>query len=112
MLLCDLANVLQTTVLSGQERLHTEVNGVLVSDILSDVMAKAGSGWLWITNQTTVNVVAIAFFKGLAGIVLPDRLQLNRDALAKAVEKQIPVLSSALPAFNVAGELYKLGLKG
>jgi len=112
MMIRDLEELLQIQVLSGQDRLQTPVQGVLVSDILSDVMAKAGQGWLWVTHQTTVNVIAIAFFKGLAGVILPDRLQLRDDALAKAVEKEIPVLSSDLSAYQVIGVLYQMGLKG
>ncbi len=33
-------------------------------------------------------------------------------SLAKAVEKEIPVLSSALSAYQVIGKLYKMGLQG
>jgi predicted transcriptional regulator len=112
MLLCELERMLELTVLSGHNRLNTVVDGVFVSDILSDVMAKAAKGALWVTNQTNINVVAITFFKGLAGVILPNQLQLDRDALVKAKEKEIPVFSSALSAFSVAGELYKMGLKG
>ena len=50
-----------------------EVNGFIVSDILSDVMAKSQKGDLWITNHTHVNVIAIIFFKGLC---VPNRFAL------------------------------------
>jgi predicted transcriptional regulator len=112
MLLSDIQQALEATVLSGHSRLNISPDQVIISDILSDVMTKAGKGSLWVTNQTNINVVAISFFKGLAGVVLPDHLQLDRDALARAMEKEIPVLSSALTTFNVAGVLHRLGLKG
>ena len=112
MQISELQVILQATVLSGALKMDTAIERVVVSDILSDVMAKAGQGCLWVTGQTNVNVVAIAFFKGLAGVVLADRLQLNGEALAKAKEKEIPVLSSEWTAFQIAGELYKFGLRG
>ncbi len=112
MQLQDLQSCLGVTLLSGDNRLETAVERVVVSDVLSDVMAKAGKNYLWITHQTNVNVIAIAYFKGLAGIILPDRLQLDKDALNKAKEKEIPVFSAEQSAFNVAGELYRLGLHG
>jgi len=112
MLMRELQATLQGTVLSGQQRLDTAVHQVVVSDILSDVMAHAGKGCLWVTSQTSVNVIAIAFFKELAGVVLPDGRRLNKDALAKAAEKEIPVLSSALSVYQVVGVLYRLGLQG
>lgn len=112
MQLQDLQSRLAAAILSGHNHLESPVERIMVSDILSDVMAKASKNCLWITHQTNVNVIAIAYFKGLAGIILPDHLQLDRDALAKAIEKDIPVFSTESSAFNVAGELYKMGLQG
>ncbi len=82
------------------------------SDVLSDVMARAEKGSLWITHQTNENVLAIAFFKELAGVVFPDRLQPTPDIIAKANEKKIVLLSSTEPAFQIAGLLYAQGLRG
>ena len=88
-----------------------EVNHVIVSDILSDVMAKSQKGDLWITNQTHVNVIAIIYFKGLSGVILPGGRQLEDEAFEKAIEKKIPVFVSTETAFDLAGRLYALGLK-
>ena len=112
MQLQEIVEKLQLTVASGEEKLDLDVTCGYISDILSDVMAKASKGAVWITTQTHENVVAILFFKGLSAVILPDGLQPDKVALEKAIEKQLPILLTDLSAFEVAGRLYELGLRG
>jgi hypothetical protein len=112
MQLCQIVQELEFKILSGDESQQLDVTCAYISDILSDVMAKAAKGSLWITNQTHMNVIAICFFKTLAGVILPDGLQPDEAVMAKALEKNIVVISTPLSAFDVAGKLYALGLRG
>jgi hypothetical protein len=48
----------------------------------------------------------------LAGIILVSNRQPDEDAVAKAEEEGITVMVSELPAFEVAGRLYGLGVRG
>ena len=108
----DIIKTLDLKVLSGEQNLNKNVEYGYLSDILSDAMAKAIKGSLWITNQTHENVIAIVFFKSLAGVILPDNLAPDELALVKAREKNIPILSTSMSAFDLAGKLYDLGLRG
>lgn len=110
MLMKDIIAALGLTVFSGQEHLDKEITGGFISDMLSDVMAQAPKGSIWITNQTHENVLAIVFFKSLAGVILPGGLQLDQAAAAKALEKKLPVLQTNLTAFEVVGRLYEMGI--
>ena len=92
-------------------KIDIEINGVIVSDILSDVMANSKKGDLWITSHTHVNVIAIIFFKGLSGAILPGGRQLDNEAFGKAKEKKIPVFMSNENAFDLAGKLYGLDFR-
>ncbi len=112
MVLNEILDALKLQALSGEGNLSQQVTSAYISDILSDVMAKARKGCLWITNQTHENVLAIVFFKGLAGVIFPDGLKPDEKVLAKAQEKKIPVLVTDLSAFDVAGQLYALGIRG
>jgi predicted transcriptional regulator len=112
MLLRQIVQELDFQVLSGQPDQQLEVRSAYISDILSDVMAKATKGSLWITNQTHMNVIAICFFKTLAAVILPDNLKPDESVLAKAREKEILVLSTPSSAFDIAGKLYALGVRG
>jgi len=98
--------------LSALSRLSVEVTGGYVSDLLSDVMANAKAGDLWVTLQTHQNIVAVASLKEIAGIVIIGGREPERQTLAKAEAENIPLLLSELPAFEVVGRLYQLGILG
>jgi hypothetical protein len=90
---------------------HREVTGGYVSDLLSDVIGNANEGFLWITLQVHLNIVAVASLKGLSGIILVNNRMPDEETLKKAAEENIPIMTSSLPAFELAGRLYTLGLK-
>jgi predicted transcriptional regulator len=99
-------------LLSGSSNLSAEVSGGYVSDLLSDVMANAKAGDIWVTLQTHQNIVAVASLKEIAGIVLIGGREPDKGTLAKAEEEKIPLLLSNLPAFEVVGKLYQMGISG
>ncbi len=112
MQLRQIIQTMELKVLSGDPDQPVEVGMAYISDILSDVMARGVKGAIWITNQTHMNVIAICFFKSLAAVILPDGLEPDESVLSKAREKSILVLSTTSSAFEVAGRLYALGLRG
>ncbi len=112
MVLSAIVDKLDCQVLSGEAHLERQVTLACCSDILSDVMAKARKGCLWITHQTHENVLAIAFYKELTASVLPAGHKPDEDVIAKAQEKEIVILLSDGNAFDIAGRLYELGLRG
>jgi predicted transcriptional regulator len=112
MLLTEIIEKLSLKIVSGENNLNRDITCGWISDILSDVMAKASKNAIWITNQTHENVIAIVFFKGLAGVILPGGLEPEKTALEKAREKGIPVFLTELTTFDIAGELYALGIRG
>ena len=112
MKLKDIMGKLELELISGNENLEIEINGGYVSDILSDVMAKAKQGDLWITNQAHQNVIALAYFRRLSGVIIASGIDLEPEALEKATEHKIPVFKTQLSAFEVVGQLYKLGIGG
>jgi hypothetical protein len=112
MKLADLIHGLSLEVRSAQDSLDREVAGGYSSDLLSDVIAHAAEGDLWLTLQTHENVVAVASMKGLCGVVLVNGREPAQETIDKAQSEGVPILVSKLPAFELAGRLYKLGLKG
>lgn len=52
-----------------------EVREGYVSDLLSDAIAHADEGSLWITVQRHINVVAVAQLKKIAGIIISRGLE-------------------------------------
>lgn len=106
----ELALKLGLSVAAGRQGLDREVKGGYTSDLLSDVMANAGAGAVWITIQAHQNIVAVAVLKELAAVLLAGGRQPEADAVAKADEEGMPLLVSAEDAFTLAGKLYGLGL--
>ncbi len=96
----------------GRDALETEVKGGYVSDLMSDVIAHGREGDLWVTLQTHQNTVAVASLKGLAGIIIVNGREPEADTLAKARAENIALFVSELPAFELVGRLYKMGLTG
>jgi len=99
-------------VKTGANHLDREVSSGYVSDLLSDVLAHADEGTLWVTLHIHQNIVAVASHKDLAGIILVQGRQPEKDTIAKAEEEGIPVLVSGLSAFELVGRLYKAGIRG
>lgn len=98
--------------LSAFSKLSEEITGGYVSDLLSDVMANAKAGDLWVTLQTHQNIVAVASLKEIAGIILIGKREPEKQTLNKAEVENIPILLSELSAFEVVGRLYQMGVSG
>lgn len=88
--------------------LTQKVTGGYVSDLLSDVVANAEEGNLWVTLQVHPNIVAVATLKELSSIVLVNDRQPEKETLGRANGEGIPILTTERPAFELVGELYKL----
>jgi len=104
----EIIKKLQLEVLTGQETLDTEVTGGYTSDLLSDVIANSKEGNLWITLQIHQNIIAVAKLKDLAGIIIINNRQPDKDTLEKATAENITVMISKEMAFEVSGKLYEL----
>jgi predicted transcriptional regulator len=104
----ELMEKLNLSLISGEEGVHKSVKGAYVSDLLSDVMGRAKEGEVWITLQTHKNVIAISSLKDLAAVILVRGLKPDEDAVNQSKVENIPVLSTSLPAFEIAGKLYEL----
>jgi hypothetical protein len=112
MKLNDLVREFGLHIKAGADLLDRDVTGGYASDLLSDVLAHADEGVLWVTLHIHQNIVAVASHKGLAGIVLVQGRQPEPDTIAKAGEEGIPLLVTELPAFELVGRLYQAGMRG
>ncbi|MBN1859206.1 serine kinase [Candidatus Bipolaricaulota bacterium] len=108
MRLSDLCDVLELEHLTPILDLDREVNTALVGDLLSDVLATAKPGDVWVTVQRHQNVVAVARVTDLAAVILARDVRPTDDVIALAVEHGIVLLGSTAPAFDVCGRLYAI----
>lgn len=111
MLLNAIAQDLALRRLAGPEQPETTVSGAYSGDLLSLVMANARRGDLWITHQGHQNIVAVASLLNLAGIIVAGGSTCLDDTVRHAQTEQVPLFASDLPAFELAGRLFALGLR-
>jgi len=112
MKLQEIVDKLGMKPLSALSRLTQEISSGYVSDLLSDVMANAKAGDVWVTLQVHQNIVAVASLKEIAGIIIIGGRKPERETIAKAEEENIPILLTDLLAFEVVGRLYQMGISG
>lgn len=82
-----------------------EVNGGYCGDLLSWVMGRAESGQAWVTIMSNVNVVAVASLTEVAAVIMADGVSPDADALKKAEEQQVNILSSPLDSFALCARI-------
>ena len=98
-------------VQAGETRLATPITSAQVSDLLSHVMARGKAGHFWITNQTHANIMAVAALAGLSAIAIAGGFEPEEEAVIRAEEEEIPLLTSPDEAFVLAGKLWELGVR-
>ena len=110
--LTEIVKKLELTVKTGASFLDKEISRGYVSDLMSDVMANASEGDLWVTLQIHQNIVAVAIMKSLGGIVLINGREPEEGTVQKAEAEGLPILLSDMPAFELVGRLFALGISG
>ena len=108
MKLHDIVKELELEIKSKVSNLEKEVCGGYASDLLSDVLANAKKGYIWVTLQIHQNIVGVATLKELSGIILVNGREPEEETLKKAEVEDIPIMGTELPAFEIIGKLYRL----
>ena len=112
MKITELIQKLNLSVRSANGHLERRITGGYASDLLSDVLANGEEGNIWITLQIHQNIVAVASMKDLAGIILVNGREPEPQTLEKAEAENIVIMVTELPAFELVGRLYSLGVTG
>ena len=85
-----------------------EVTGGYIGDLLSDVMAHARDGQVWLTIQVHENIVAVALLTNVAGVIITGGRKPLPETVKRAREEGVVILSSKLPTFTLGGKIYRL----
>ena len=88
--------------------LQSEVKDAYTGDLLSDVMANAKEGCLWITVQKHLNIIAVATLKNVAAIVITGGREVPVETLQAAEKEGITLLLAQENSFEVSGKVYHL----
>lgn len=85
-----------------------EIQGAYCGDLLSDVLANAAPGELWVTIQRHRNVIAVAALLNLSGVIVTGGRIPAKDTVHTAEKEGIPLFSTPLNNFQAAGKLYTI----
>jgi len=88
-----------------------EVTFGYASDLLSDVLAKAKNGTLWVTNQKHQNIVGVSVMLNLSGVIIAGGIEPDENTLEKAKAEGLPLYVTDMTMFELIGKLYELGVR-
>lgn len=112
MTLAEIRDILQGEVLFGNDDLALEIDTVVASDGMSEILAFARPGALMLTGLTNIQSVRTADIANVRAIVYLRGKRPGERALDLARRQHIPVLATRLGMFDSCGMLREQGLKG
>lgn len=103
----ELVETFNLTKVAGKIAPDRDIKGGYCGDLLSEVMGNARAGCVWLTVQTHQNIVAVAVLKEMAAIVIAGGGSPSPEAVEKADAENIPILTSSMSSFELAGKIYR-----
>jgi len=110
MKVAELVEQFDLTVAAGENGLERLIKGGYCGDLLSEIMANAPTGCVWLTIQVHQNIVAVAVLREMAAIILVGGNSPDEETKAKSDEEGIPILLTSLDSFSLAGRLHAAGV--
>lgn len=89
-------------------RADREIDGAYIGDLLSWVMGRAPADSAWITIMSNVNVVAVASLADVACVIFAEGVEPDAQAVEKAKQEEINLISSKLAAYELSVKLSAL----
>ncbi len=112
MRLTEIRDALQCEVLAGEDDMSIDVEAVVASDGMSEILAFAQPGALMITGLTNIQSIRTADIANVRAVIYIRGKRPNERVIALARDRNIPVLATELGMFDTCGILRELGLKG
>jgi hypothetical protein len=82
-----------------------EILGGYAGDLLSWVMGRAKEGDAWVTIMSNVNIVAVCTLADPACIVLAEGVRPDDEALRRAREQGVSIISTRLDTFEACARI-------
>ncbi len=93
---------------TGLRTLRREIRGAYCGDLLSDVLAHASQGDLWITIHRHRNVIAVATLVGIGGVVVTGGRTPDPDTVLDAEREEMPLFTTQLNNYQASGKIYRI----
>ena len=112
MTLEEVKEILDAQVIIAPQAPNLELKMACGCDLMSDVLAFTKEDSLLLTGLTNLQVVRTAEMANVRALVFVRGKEPDREAIALAMSKNIPVLVTDLPMYEACGRLYQRGLPG
>ena len=112
MKLYEIKDILNATVLTGQQNLDRTVIGAGGADIMEAFLAAATKDAVILTGLTSDDVIRTAKVADVAAVVFVRGKKPEKSAIDLANSYQLPTMSTRYSLFIASGKLYMNGLRG
>lgn len=110
--LSDIRTILTANVLTKSSDLSLEVHSAFSSDMMSNVLAYAGSKSILLTGLYNPQVLRTAEMMGMACVIFIGGREPDQQIVGLAEDLGICVMMSRYSMFTTCGKLYNAGLHG
>jgi predicted transcriptional regulator len=104
-------DIIEATVLQGEEFLNDEVNKAFSSDLMSDVLTLDTDNLLLITGLNNLQTIRTAEMAEIKYILFVRNKKLSAEMIALAKKEKMVLMVSEKSLFRVSGMLFKAGLE-
>ncbi|MFO7667241.1 MAG: hypothetical protein R6V76_11510 [Desulfobacterales bacterium] len=112
MTLSELKDILEASILVGNEHLNREFDKCGASDLMSDILAGLSEKCVLLTGLTTVQAVRTAVVAGVGAIVFVRNKIPPQAVIDLARSEGMPLLITPLSMFLSCGRLHAKGITG
>jgi predicted transcriptional regulator len=112
MTLRDVTKILEAEVLCGEELLDREVGTAFACDLISEMLAFAGSQTLLITSLTNPHIIHTAGVMDAVAVIFTGDKKPDAEVIKKINNDDIPLLSTPFLIFKCCGLLFSNGVEG
>ena len=112
MTLRELADLLEAEVIYGEQHLDEEFKCAGASDLMSDVLAFGVPGVVLLTGLVNTQSIRTADIIEAKAIVYVRGKKPNKEGIALAEERDIPILSTRFFMYKSCGLLYSRKVSG
>jgi predicted transcriptional regulator len=109
----EIIKLLQAQVLAGDGHVdEIEVDRCFSADLMSDVLGRTHANGILITGLTNPQAVRTADIADIKAVCVVRGKAPEKDTVALAKQKDIPLITTKLTMFEACGVLYVNGLRG
>ncbi len=112
MKISQIVDILEATIITGNEYADREIFKCGSSDLMSDILAGESEDSVLITGLTTIQVIKTATIAGAQAVVFVRNKVPDKEIVNYAKKIKIPLITTPYSMFVSSGRLYANGMTG